>query len=435
MCRAFLIAGIGSGCGKTTITAAVIQGLVDRGYKVQPFKVGPDYIDPQHHSKLAARPCRNLDCWMMGEEGVKRNFRLGCSDADVAVVEGVGGVYDGLGTGEFASTAYVAKLLDLPVILVVDAWGISRTAAALVKGIEEFDSLNIAGVIFNFVGSEGHYSLLKKVMEENLPHVPVLGGVIRSKKGFVPERHLGILQADELNWEERVQVLRKIAQQIDIEGILKVSSAVDAENVESEVLNVFPVKVAVARDKAFSFLYTENREVLERLCQEVFYFSPLEGETIPADAKALFLPGGYPELWEEQLLSNESFLADVRNFAASSRPIYAECGGLIFLSMAGVLPVEVYFGTRPLLGYAVGKATNSHPFLKKGAEVKGHVFHYSKAEAKGSVEYGYELFLPSKGVSLKEGFVKDKVLATYLHTNWFTASGRSLLEAFLGTAY
>ncbi len=430
MARAFVVAGVGSGCGKTTVACAIVCALAERGLVVQPYKVGPDYIDPAHHSLFAGRPCRSLDCWMMGEEGVKRNFFEGLSGAQVAVVEGVGGLYDGLGTGEFASTAHVAKLLGLPVVLVVDAWGISRTAAALVRGICTFDSVRVAGVVFNFVGSPGHLRLLKRVMEENLPDVPVLGAVVRSKKGFVPERHLGILQAQELDPAERRAALLEIASQIDLEGILEVAEEVEPVASDGAVHHG-GCRVAVARDRAFSFIYTENLEALEACGAEVEFFSPLAGEGIPAGARALFLPGGYPELWAQQLMDNRGFLEDLRNFVDSNLPVYAECGGLIFLSrgfekggkrcpMSGVLPVEVVFGGRPVLGYAEGTPTRFHPLLSGQGPVRGHVFHYSRARELGEVKRAYELFVPSKGIRQPEGYVMGSVVATYLHTNWFS---------------
>ncbi|WP_070098500.1 cobyrinate a,c-diamide synthase [Thermosulfidibacter takaii] len=445
MCRALMIAGIGSGCGKTTVTSAVIQGFVDKGFKVQPFKVGPDYIDPQHHSRLAGRACRNLDCWMMGEDGVIRNFLKGCAGADIAIIEGVGGIYDGLGTGEFASSAYVAKVLDVPVVLVVDTWGISRTAAALIRGIANFDSINLAGVIFNFVGSEGHYKLLKDVVKHNLPNIKVLGGILRSKKGFVPERHLGIIQASEIDWEERREILRDIASQIDLDGLWEVAKEVDVTSIEEVPFEKLPVRVAIANDEIFSFLYTENREMLKRISEEVLYFSPLNGETIPPGTQVLFLPGGYPELKAEKLMENRKFKEDIVNFVDSGLPVYAECGGLMYLSrkimyqgksypMAGVIPVDISFGSRPILGYAEGIAKRAHPFLREGEKIRGHVFHYSVADVQGHVEYAYTLHVPTKGLYVDEGFVIRNTLVSYLHINWFSPYVITFLRGFLERA-
>ena len=442
MAKAFVIAGVGSGSGKTTVTCSVILAMKKMGYRVQPFKVGPDYIDPQHLSKAAGRPCRNLDVWMMGPEGVRENFLRGCCGVDVCVVEGVGGVYDGLGCESFASTAHVARILGLPVILVLDAWGISRTAAALVKGIREFEDLDVRGVIFNFAGSERHCSLLRRVVESSLPETRVLGCIVRSKKGFVPERHLGILQAWELDWRDREGILLDLSKNIDVEGILGL--AVDVEGA-----GVFPrmegsLKIAVARDRAFSFLYTETLEALEESGCRIVFFSPVDGEGIPSDARGLILPGGYPELWADEL-EESGFFKELRIYADSGMPIYAECGGLIALSrcalykgrrlpMAGVIPVEVEFGSRPLLGYAAGSARPGHPFLRADTVVKGHVFHYSRAKLLGEIDRAYRLSLPTRGMELDEGFVKGKVVATYLHTCWGYGEARRIMEGFLEAA-
>ena len=442
--KAFMIAGIGSGCGKTTVTSAIICALKAKGYRVQPFKVGPDYIDPQHHSFLAGKSCRSLDCWLMGVKGVKENFYTSLKDTDVAVIEGVGGIYDGLGVKAFASSAYVARLLDVPVFLVVDVWGISRTAAAMVKGIKDFEDVRIAGVIFNFLGSEGHYRLMKEIMNTYMPDVPVVGGLIRSKKGIVPERHLGILQAHEINWEERRNVLLELAQSIDLERILELSADKRPQTKPPTEKN-FSVKVAVAKDRAFSFIYPESEEALKSLGAELAFFSPVDGETIPTDAQALLLPGGYPEVWGERLVENRRFIKDLKEFAKSGLPVYAECGGLIFLAekvhykgktfpFAGVLPIEVDFAQRPFLGYARAKALRNHPFLKEGSTVRGHVFHYSVVKEKDPLPKGYRLFVPSKGISLEEGFTKGNLFATYLHLNLLFGPSKDLAIGFLTKA-
>ena len=416
MHKGFVVAGVGSGSGKTTVVCSIIAALVSKGYRVQPFKVGPDYIDPMHHSVLAGRSCRNLDVWMMGEEGVKKNFERGLENTDVAVVEGVGGIYDGLGAGEFASTAHVAKLLNLPVFLVVDAWGISRTAAAIIKGIAEFDKVRIKGVIFNFVGSSRHERLLRDVVNRYLPNIPIVGALVRTKKGFIPERHLGIVQAHEIDWDERKEVLLELSKSIDCDKILELSAGVEGK---FHPFSLFfnKKRVAIANDKAFSFIYTESLEALREAGAEVCFFSPINGETIPSDAEVLILPGGYPELWKNEILSNNKFLCDLRNFVDSGLKIYAECGGLIFLSMAKLLPLEVKFGSRPILGYAEGKALSCHPFLKEGDTVKGHVFHYSQVEERKELKKCYELFVPSKGFRISEGYTLNSIFATYLHLN------------------
>ena len=426
--KAFIVAGVSSGSGKTTISSAVIYALKAMGYKVQPFKVGPDYIDPAHLSFLAERPCRSLDVWMMGEDGVKDNFYRGIEGADIAVIEGVGGIYDGLSSGELASTAQIAKILKVPVVLVMDVWGISRTAAAIIKGIREFDNIDVRGVIFNFVGSEGHYRLLTDIVKSHYPDIEVLGGVVRDKKFSLPERHLGIKQALEIDWESRMEVLKEVASWIDVTKLMEIAESFKWEGSFKNKSKKISAKLAVAYDKAFSFLYHETKEAFEEEGVGISYFSPLK-DRIPQDCKALLLPGGYPELFYKELVSNTKFLKDLGNFLSKGYPVYAECGGLIFLCMMGFLPMEVNFKNRPFLGYAEGKALGSHPFLEEGKRVKGHMFHYSEVIEKKQMVKSYEIFVPSKGMRFLEGYTFDSVFATYLHLNLYYA--RDFLHGFL----
>ncbi len=429
--KAILIAGVSSGSGKTTISSAIVYALRNRGLSVQPFKVGPDYIDPAHLSYLARRPCRSLDVWMMGEEGVKRNFYKGIKGAEIAIVEGVGGIYDGLSTTEIASTAQVAKILELPVVIVVDVWGISRTAAAIIKGLIEFDSVKIVGVILNFAGSERHYRVVKESVKEILPYLEILGGIKRSKKGFVPERHLGIRQASEIDWNNRKEALSEIAKQIDLEALMDLAEEFSWEETNKKPEATFNVRVAVANDVAFSFFYQESREALENLGVELKFFSPVSGYTLPS-CDALILPGGYPELFKEEIMGNTRFKEDLKNFVDSGLPVYAECGGLLLLGMYDILPILINFRKRPFLGYALGEALSCHPFLKKGDKVRGHMFHYSEVIEKREIPKGYLIRLPSKRAELTEGFVLNNLFATYLHTN--LAFSEKLLFGFLEKA-
>ena len=431
--KAILIAGVSSGCGKTTVSSAVVYALKRAGFSVQPFKVGPDYIDPAHLSHLAGRACRSLDVWMMGEEGVRENFMRGMEGADIGVVEGVGGIYDGLSTTEIASTAQVAKILGIPVVLVIDVWGISRTAAAIVKGIAEFDDVDVRGVILNFVGSERHYWMVKESIVEVLPHIRVLGGIKRSKKGFVPERHLGIRQASEIDWRKRKEALSEIAGQIDLEGLIELAGEVALKPRGRSFSPVFDIKVAVAQDVAFSFFYRESMEALEELGAEVYLFSPVAGEGIPPECDALVLPGGYPELFADEIMENRRLKEDIKNFVSSGMPVYAECGGLLLLGMYEILPFSIDFKDRPFLGYAEGKALSSHPFLAEGERVRGHMFHYSRVIERKSITRGYLVKVPSKELEFEEGFVANNLFATYLHTNF--AFSKNLVYGFMKKAH
>ena len=440
--KAFVVAGVSSGSGKTTVVGAIAAALVERGLTVQIYKVGPDYIDPGHHRAITGRPVRSLDIWMMGEEGIRANFCRGLQGADVAIVEGVGGLFDGLGTTELASTAQVAKILNLPVVLVADAWGMSRSAAALVKGFRDFDPhLTLAGVVFNLVGSEGHAKLLEDSIRPL--GVELLGHILRRRKGAIPERHLGLKLAQELDWDSRLEVLRGLASGLRIDTMLELATDVEG---------IFPVrpwvsspfgsrKVAVARDAAFAFAYHESLEAIEEAGGELLFFSPLQGDGIPSQAESLYLPGGYPELHGESLETNHRFRRDIEEMVASNCPVYAECGGLIYLAnkveykgrvfrMAGVFPVNISFGGRPLLGYAVGIAKENHPFLGRGSEVRGHVFHYSVAQVFGEVRHPYLLRVPTRGIEVEEGYTKGNTIATYLHLNLAFALG--ILEGLWG---
>ncbi len=434
--KSFVVAGVSSGTGKTTVVGALAEEFVRRGMAVQVYKVGPDYIDPGHHRAITGRPVRSLDVWMMGEEGVKANFRRGLEGADVAIVEGVGGLFDGMGTTELASTAQVAKLLKLPVVLVADAWGMSRSAAALVKGFKEFDpGLRLAGVIFNLVGSEGHASLLERSIKPL--GVPFLGFIRREREGAVPERHLGLRQAQELEWGGRREVLHGLSSTLDVDGVLELGIEVACPQGShspwtSEYIG--ELRIAVARDSAFSFVYHETLEALEEAGGRLLFFSPVEGEGIPCDAEALYLPGGYPELYGEALERNLDFRRDLWGMVEDGCPIYAECGGLIYLSekvvykgrvfrFGGVFPLEISFGGRPLLGYSRGVATCHHPFLDESREVRGHVFHYSVARVRGEVNRPYILQVPTRGIEVEEGYATKSTLATYLHLNLAFAPG------------
>ncbi len=427
--RAVVIAGVSSGSGKTTVVGAVAAELARRGLSVQVYKVGPDYIDPGHHGAITGRPVRSLDLWMMGEEGVRRNFARGLQGADVALVEGVGGLFDGMGTTEFASTAQVAKLLNLPVVLVVNAWGMSRSAAALVKGFADFDgSLNLSGVMFNLVGSEGHAGLLESSIRST--GVRSLGHLLRKREGVIPERHLGLRLAGELDWEDRRDVLLDLASTIDVDGLLSISALLPRppDRPGCWISRLGDLRLAVAKDSAFAFVYQESLEALKEAGAELLFFSPVKGQGIPSSAQALYLPGGYPELYGEALQENALLKEELRAFAGSGCPIYAECGGLIYLSnsveyrgqvfqMAGLLPLSVSFGGRPLLGYARGDATNHHPFLPAGQQVRGHVFHYSVTSESCPVRHAYRLGVPTRDLELNEGYVVGKTVATYLHLN------------------
>lgn len=449
-----MIAGTHSGCGKTTMALALMAACKARGLKVQPFKVGPDFIDPGFHTQLTGRPSRNLDGWMLSRIYNRELFLRLLEESDLAIVEGVMGLFDGYdGTGEAGSSAEMAKWLELPVILVVDARSMARSAAALVFGFTRFDpQVKIAGVVFNRVGGSAHLQYLKEAMTACLPDVPVLGGIPREEKITIPERHLGLVTSDEIFidkvWEENL--VRLVEEYLDLDLILKRAEVPenrwDAYSSRFEKPHRDTISVAVARDAAFCFYYPDNLELLQRAGAHLYFFSPLAGEPVPDRVGGLYLGGGYPELYGAQIGENGLFLYSVREAAKRGMPIYAECGGLMTLGrfietheqerypMAGILP----FGTRMLkrrkaLGYTEVVLTRDCLLGEKGLHLRGHEFHYSEI-----VEHDYD---PSLALSYlmrerkyqrerHEGYTVGSVLASYVHLHWGSAPRAA--EAFVG---
>jgi cobyrinic acid a,c-diamide synthase len=457
--RAFLIAGTHSGCGKTTISLALMAALRRRRMVVQPFKVGPDFIDPGFHTQVTGLSSRNLDGWMLSRQYNEALFQKLLSRADVGVVEGVMGLFDGFdGLTESGSSAEMAKWLGIPVVLVVDARSMARSAAALVHGFSRFDpELRVAGVIFNRVGSPAHLAFLKDAMGANLPDIPVLGGIPREDGLTIPERHLGLVTSDEIlldpGWQDTAVNL--VERNLDLDGLLAVTEY--AEQKLSSVVagppeggDTPPVVIAVARDAAFCFYYPDNLELLREAGAEILFFAPLAGETVPAGAAGVYLGGGYPELFATELSSHDAFIDAIRSGASRAMPIYAECGGMMFLSryiqthdghrypMAGILP----FGTRMLkrrkaLGYTEVELLGPCLLGKPGLRLRGHEFHYSEiTEEDGTANVAdlqkiYLLRRRKFEETRREGFCLGSVLASYIHLHWGSApdAARTFVKA------
>lgn len=452
--NAFLIAGTHSGCGKTTLSLALMAALRRRGLMVQPYKVGPDFIDPGFHSQVTGRSSRNLDGWMLSRHYNEALFGKWIEEADVAVVEGVMGLFDGFdGLTESGCSSEMAKWMGIPAVLVVDARSMARSAAALVYGFSRFDpGLRLAGVIFNRVGSQAHLGFLKDAMAANLPDIPVLGGIPREDGLIIPERHLGLVTSDEVlldqTWQETAANL--VENNLDLDTLLAatqvhVKTRAQANPCSVPASETVPVIIAVARDAAFCFYYPDNFDLLREAGAEIRFFAPLAGETFPDDACGLYLGGGYPELFASQLSSHTALVESVRRGAARGMPIYAECGGMMFLSrfiethdghcypMAGLLP----FGTRMLkrrkaLGYTEVELLRSCILGEAGARIRGHEFHYSEiVEDRESAEGMHEALLEPERVYLlrrrkfeesrREGYRAGSVLASYIHLHWGSA--------------
>jgi cobyrinic acid a,c-diamide synthase len=430
-----VIAGTSSGAGKTTVACGLIGALKARGAVVQGFKVGPDYIDPSYHALASGRPGRNLDAFLSGPELIAPLARHGSEQADIAVIEGVMGLFDGAsGRGELASTGHVAKLLKAPVILVVDAASMARSAAAIVHGYATFDpDLEVAGVIFNHVGSDHHEELLREAVEPL--NVPVLGALRRDERVRAPERHLGLVPAGEREAKTRAALgalADALARYTDLDAIERLARAAPplpgpAWSPEPPTPSPAPpahaTRIAIARGRAFSFHYEENLELLRAAGAELCPFDPLSDEELPEGAGALILAGGFPEVFGAELEANTALRARVAEFAADGRAVLAECGGLLFLldeldghEMCGVLPGRATMSSRLTLGYREAVALTATPWLEPGTRVRGHEFHYSTVDPGPGARPAWEL--SARNVTRREGTVAGAVHASFLHVHW-----------------
>ena len=423
-----VVAGTHSGVGKTTVASGLIAALSSEGFRVAPFKVGPDFIDPSYLSLASGRPGRNLDAFLSGPDLIGPLFTHGARGADIAVIEGVMGLFDGKGGGDLASTAHVARLLEAPVVLVVDARAMSRSVAAMVHGYSTFDpDLRVGGVVLNRVGSRVHETMLREALKPL--SIPVLGILRRDEEIDTPDGHLGLVPVAERR-EEATRSLhalgKVISRSLNLDGIVRLARSagpllVEAWSPESRDLDRSEgVRVAVATGPSFSFLYRENLELLEGAGAEVVTFDPTVDEELPAGTDALYLGGGFPETYAEALSTNRRMRESVRAFAAGGRPVVAECGGLLYLvreldghPMCGVLDAEATMTDRLTLGYRKARALMDSPLAERGADVRGHEFHYSAVAPGAGERPAWEL--AGRG---QEGFVAGGVHASYLHTHW-----------------
>ncbi|MET9398184.1 cobyrinate a,c-diamide synthase [Kitasatospora sp. NPDC002965] len=464
-----VVAAPSSGAGKTTVATGLIAALAARGLAVSPHKVGPDYIDPGYHGLAAGRPGRNLDAFMCGPERIAPLFLHGAAGADVAVVEGVMGLYDGAsGRGELASTAHVAKLLRAPVVLVVDASSQSRSVAALVHGFASWDpEVRLAGVILNRVASDRHEQLLREALEEG-SGVPVLGSVRRSAAVATPSRHLGLIPAVERSAEALRAVAdmgELVAASVDLDAVLalaRTAPPLDAEpwdpaaEMAELVAAGFPVagapragapqagapqagapRIAVAGGAAFSFSYAENTELLTAAGAEVVPFDPLHADGLPEGTAGLVIGGGFPELYVRELSANGQLRSAIAAFAASGGPVAAECAGLLYLGreldglpMCGVLDTSARMTERLTLGYREAVALHDSPLAPTGTRVRGHEFHRTVCEPGAGERAAWGWRLPTGPRT--EGFAAGNVHASYLHLHW--AGSPQLAASFAAAA-
>lgn len=451
--KSFVVAGTQSGAGKTTIALAFMAALKRRGLVVQPFKVGPDFIDPGHHTLAAGRVSHNLDGWMMSRKENVAIFHRYAGEADVAVVEGVMGLFDGFSpVEEDGSTAQMAKWLDAPVALLMDVHATVRSVAAIARGFAEFDpKVKWAGLIGNRVGSASHAALLKETMSQ-APEMRFLGGLRKNTEIGMPERHLGLITAEEGGLsEENLEMLREwLEEGVDVDSFL--------DNLPDQKTGPLPnevegkadrdVAIGVARDKAFCFYYQENLRRLEEAGAELVYFSPLEDRQLPSGLRGVYLGGGYPELFAERLAGNTSLLHEISLLADAGLPIYAECGGMMYLGqgmtdlsgrtweLAGVLPFKTRMLTRlRSLGYREVTFTVDTILGPAGSVCRGHEFHYSEiAEASDSQHINvraYDVAGRKGPVPETFGFSTGNTLASYVHLHF--GSNPLLADTFVSS--
>ncbi len=433
--KGLVIAGTHSGVGKTTFTLGLIHALRRRGLTVQPFKVGPDFIDPGHHSRVAGRISRNLDGWMLTRDANLEIFRGQARDADVAVVEGVMGLFDGFaGDAEDGSTAQMAKWLGLPALLVVDARAMARSAAALVQGFANFDKeLSFLGVVMNRIGGPRHRQHLEAALAQ-VPGVRFFGALPREADLAIPERHLGLTTADDhpLDADYLDKLAGLLETHLDLDGLIGAMPTLNFPKSAPVVPRARDIRLGVARDRAFCFYYPENLELLSQAGAELVFFSPVDDEHLPPHLHGLYLGGGYPELFASALAGNITMRRDIRDAAAGGLPIYAECGGLMYLSreieakdgltfpMTGVLPLKVRMLPRlKALGYQEVTLAADSLLGPAGAKARGHEFHYSEiVSGQDSLARLYRLTARRGGKEASEGFIINNVLASYVHLHF-----------------
>ncbi len=423
--------------------------LARKGRRVQGFKIGPDFLDTSFHTAVTGRPSRNLDSWMIPKTKIPSLFVTGCEDADIAVIEGVMGVFDGIdGKSELASTSEVAKMLKAPLLLVIDAYGLAGSAAALVLGYERLDpQLRLSGVILNRVAGDAHAEMCRDAIKRH-SKIPVLGTIPVNQNVKLPERHLGLVPATEM--EDR-KVLNSIIEQVEshidlnhVEDLARSASPLSPPETRTVRHKREPFKavIAVARDRAFSFYYQENFDRLFEAGARLEFFSPLKDETVPKNASGLYIGGGYPEIYASALAENRNMLRSISRLAESGMPVYGECGGLMYLTRSiqdvagvehktvGLLDAQTCMVKRLTLSYTLATSTRSNILTSKGETVRGHEFHYSAIkDIPRDAEFAYDL---KRGIGVgdgRDGWTCYNTLASYMHTS-FASDGR-MAERFV----
>jgi cobyrinic acid a,c-diamide synthase len=432
-----VVAGVSSGVGKTTVATGLLAALTRRGVRAAGAKVGPDFIDPSYHALACGRPPRNLDPWLCGTDAIAPLAGRAADGADVLVVEGVMGLFDGATDNTPSSTADVAALLDAPVLLVVDASSMSASVAAMVRGYRDHDPrLHVAGVVLNQVGSPGHEALLREALAPL--GLPVVGCLHRDDAFLWRDRHLGLVPVAEHPDAVRhsLDVLAaRVADSFDLDEVLAIARSAAPMTCAGVALPPFVGRgrIAIAGGPAFTFAYRDNLDAFEAAGAELVGFDPLVDPVLPDAIDGLLVGGGFPEVYGEALAANTALLADVRSRVTAGLPTWAECGGLLWLAeqldghtMAGAVPTTATLGSRLTLGYREAATTTPSPIGPAGTTLRGHEFHYSTCSPGGTA-----LQLRSRFVDRTDGFATPTLLATYLH--WHAGGDPSPAEAFVRT--
>ena len=437
-----VVAGVTSGVGKTTVAVGMMHGLRKKGLRIQAFKVGPDFIDPSYHTLVTNRNSRNLDVWMMGKQGVLDCFASACKDADIAVVEGVMGLFDGMsGKSDFASTAHVAKILDAPIVLVVDASKGARSIAAIILGFLHFNrKLRISGVILNNVAGQRHANYITEALVGRVK-IPVVGVITRNTEIKMEERHLGLVPALELKGT-KIQAItrtaRYVAECIDLNKVLSLCSMTSLPDARDSPKHEARTTIAVALDESFNFYYIDNLTALRRSGARLSFFSPIKDQTLPGGVHGLIMGGGFPEVLADRLEKNVSMVRSIREAVDEGTPIYAECGGLMYLTrsisgykgekkarkMAGIIEADTLMTGRLTLNYTDAECKGS---IFGKAHLRGHEFHYSSIENIASdSRFAYAMKKGKGVIRNQDGFIlNDNGLAAYMHLHF---ANRKLAE-------
>lgn len=425
--KGFVISGTGSGVGKTSLTTGILSVLSKR-YKVQAFKTGPDFIDPMYHTAATGRPSRNLDSFMLSDDRIRNIVGYASKDADLCVVEGVRGLYEGFqGDGDIGSTAYLAKLLGLPVVLVVDAGSLTRSAAAIVNGFRSFDpDVRIAGVILNKVSGPQHSEKLDVAMSAYCRDVRVVGKIRKDPENVLGQRYLGLRTLHSFSKGE-IEPLERLVDPLDMDMLMDIAEGTDTDLPTGSpyVRRDACMTAAVPMDDAYCFYYRENLECLGASGVKVRTFRPADGEGLP-EADMCYLGGGYPELHAERISGNLDFLEGLRNMSLEGRPVFGECGGLMTMCsslrdasgrtypMSGIFDAEAdMVGVRHGPTYVIEDARPSNPLFK--GQVRGHEYHYSEVRPSSGAEFGFDV---GRGLGIKDrmdGLTVRRSLGTYMH--------------------